>query len=126
MRRRSVTLPLLGLVLKDIVEPLPKKFAIDKLLPSGIKSACCVDAEFKTLIPVSSATCNLALGEVVPIPTLLFVESTFNVFVSTVKSPLTVNPSTSSTVIFLLPITTSIDDPLGGAALNVSVVPLIE
>ena len=35
-------------------------------------------------------------------------------------------PSTSSTVMFLLPIITSIDEPLGGAVLNVRVVPLTE
>lgn len=34
---------------------------------------------------------NLAEGELVPIPTRLLVESTFNVVVSTVKSPVTFN-----------------------------------
>ena len=41
-------------------------------------------------------------------------------------SPFTVKPVASSIVTFLLPITTSIEEPLGGAALNVNVVPLTE
>ena len=74
----------------------------------------------------SLLTSNSSPGLVVPIPTLLFVESTYNTSVSTVKSPLTVNPCTSSTVTFLLPITTSTNAPAGGVVENVNVVPLTE
>ena len=49
--------------------------------------------------PNEPFTCSLNPGEVVPIPTLVFAESTCNAFVSTVKSPDTVSEDNVPTLV---------------------------
>ena len=70
---------------------------------------------------------NVLFKSVVPVIVIVSLVAFPNVvFPSTDKSPVIVKSLTSSIVTFLLPTTTSIEEPFGGAVLNVKVVPLTE
>ena len=92
-------------------------------LPLTLPVTLPVKGPAKAVAVAVPATCKAVLGLVVPIPTRLSLESTKRVLVSTVRSPVIVISVIPEVDISLLPISTSIPVPLGGAVEKVRVVP---